>query len=197
MGWKLHFVRVYAFAAMIWRLVFYFGILVVASHLFHGAGLLLGIFSGLLWFGIPLARIVVTLIKGRKSHDPPKPLRFAGVCLATCLLLTGAMFLPWPGRTKAWGYVEYASLQDLRVDRPGFVRAIHVSPGDYVEAGQALMTLDNPELSRELADLDIQLQIQEVQGRLAHRDDDFATYAAIGKKVESLREQRHQLAGTD
>ncbi len=193
-GWKLHFIRLYAFGAMIWRLVFYVGIVIVAAHLFHGAGLVLAVFSGLLWFGVPFVRMCLMFATGGSDADPVSRVRFATVSLASCLLFGGAMCLPWPGSTRAHGYVEYSPLHDLRVDRPGFVRKVHVSPGDVVAKDQVLLTMENPELVRELADLELQLRIQNVQRRVTHNDDDLASYSAAGNKVESLEEQRDQLA---
>jgi len=193
-GWKLHLVRFYGIGAMIWRIVFYVGIVIVAAHLFHGAGLILAVFSGLLWFGLPFVRMCLMLVTGGNAADPINRVRFASVSLVGCLLVGGAMCLPWPGITRAHGFVEYSPLQDVRVDRSGFVREIHVAPGEVVTEGQVLLTIENPELVRELADLELQLKIQDVQQRVMHNEDDLASYSAAGNKVESLEEQRDQLA---
>lgn len=192
-GAKLRFVQAYGIAALIWRLVFYVGIVIVAAQFFDGAGLVLAVFSGIVWFGLPLAKLCLTLFVSSQAERPNR-LRFTAVCSALIVLIAAGLCLPWPGSTRAHGYVEYAPLRTLRADRGGFVRQVNVCAGDQVSAGQVLAQLENKELIRELADLDLQIRIQEIQQRVLHRDDELAGYEAAEERVESLRKQRKQLA---
>src|SRR5690606_31797040 len=60
-GWrgaKGLFVRGYAVLAFLWRIAVCAGLLIAASLLFHGAGLVLAGIGGLLWVGLPIVRAV-------------------------------------------------------------------------------------------------------------------------------------------
>lgn len=192
-GWRLWFIGLYGWAAMAWRIVFYVGIVIVAAKLFHGAGLVLGVFSGLLWFALPFAKFCVVAWLGSAS-EPPRRGRFATVMLGFALLLAVGFCMPWPGHTRAHGYVEYSPLQVVRTDRGGFVREILVESGDTVSAGQIIARLENVELTRKLADLRLQIEIQELQQRVMHREHDMGRYAAVAEKIRSLQQQRDQVA---
>lgn len=192
-GAKLWLVRIYGVAAMIWRLVFCVGILVVAAHLFRGAGIILAVLSGVLWFGIPAARLVLTLFFGR-VHEKPDLFRFALICGIGIAIVGVGMVLPWPGQTLAHGVVQYSPLQPIRVNSPGFIKAIQAIPGARVSKGDVLLTLENHQLENELADLELQIKIEEISRRVAHRNNEMAEYEAINKKLESLQEQHNRVA---
>ncbi len=193
-GAKLWLVRLYGVGAMVWRITFCVGILIVAAHLFKGAGIVLALFSGVLWFGIPLLRFLLTLALGQ-GRERPNVLRFGLLAGTALALIATLMVAPWPGRTMAHGVVQYAPLQPIRVNSPGFIRQIRSEPGDSVAEGEVLLTLENRELENELADLELQIQIQEIAQRIAHRENEMAEYEAIGKKLDSLKEQRSRVAG--
>ena len=189
---KLAIVRAYGLAAMIWRITFCVGILIVAAHLFHGAGIVLALFSGAIWFAIPILRFGLLLWHGTENEQPNRT-RFAligGVCLVAG---AACMALPWPGTTIAHGVVEFSPLRTVRVDSSGFVQEISVIPGQDVDAGDVLLRLENSALSSKLADIELQIQVQQIARRVNHRDNDMAQYSAVGKKLDSLHEQRQQL----
>ena len=193
-GMKLSLVRLYGIGAMLWRVTFCVGILFVAAQLFRGAGIVLAVFSGLVWFGVPFARFLVTLCVG-SGRDRPNLARFGLVSLVGIVLLGVALVLPWPGQTVAHGVVQYSPLRPIRVNSPGFVSTIEARIGQQVQVGDLLLTLENQEVTNELADLEFQIQIQEIAARIAHRDNEMAEYEAIKKKLDSLQDQRLRVAG--
>ena len=191
-GLKLNLIRAYGFGAMVWRVTFCVGIVIVAAHMFKGAGIVLALFSGAIWFAVPALRFLVLVWKG-VGQEKPNRWRFGIIC--SVLLFIGAVGLlsPWPGRTLAHGVVEFSPLRSIRADSPGFVSVVRVSDGQQVNAGDILLELRNEEVRRELADIELQIEAEAIARRVAHRDNEMAEYEAIGQKLESLREQRLQL----
>ena len=57
-------IRLYAFASLAWRFVFYIGIVAVAATMFHGAGVVLATFAGVLWFLFPTLRFLRYMLLG-------------------------------------------------------------------------------------------------------------------------------------
>ena len=191
-GLKMNLVRAYGFGAMVWRITFCVGILIVAAHLFKGAGIVLAVFSGVIWFAVPTLRFLVLVWSG-VGQEKPNRLRFGMICGSLLLLSAVCLLSPWPGRTLAHGVVEFSPLRSIRADSPGFVTTVRVTDGQRVSAGEILLELRNEEVRRELADIELQIQAQMIARRVAHRDNEMAEYESIGKKLESLREQRLQL----
>ncbi len=182
---------VYGVSSLIWRILFSLGILIAAAHFFRGAGIILAVFSGLVWFGLPLARFALTVVYGTATDQPDRR-RISLITASAIAAGSLIMLLPWPGRTVAHGIVEFSPMQTIRADSAGFVERIHVRPGQIVQAGDALLKLTNHELVRELADIRLQLEIATIEQRIHHRDNDMAKYLAGAKKLESLQEQAAQ-----
>lgn len=190
-GWHRWIASVYGVSSFIWRILFSFGILIAAAHLFRGAGIILAASSGFLWFAIPLARFASNIIRGAPSERPDRR-RLGIIMTIATVVISFILLLPWPGQTVAHGFVEFSPLQTIRADSSGFVDRILVRPGQIVQAGDALLQLTNPELVRELEDIRLQVQIVTIEQRIHHRDNDMAKYLAIAKKLESLHEQQVQ-----
>lgn len=186
------FVVLYGFAAIVWRVCFCIGILIAAAHFFHGAGLLMAVLSGVVWFGLPVLRLGVFLWKGHGDQQPDRA-RVAVVSVLAVAIVGTVLALPWPSSRRAHGVVDFLDMHTLRADSPGFIKRIRVQPGQSVEWGQVLMEIANPNLRRELADLELQIQLQTIRQRILLQSDEKALYLAANRKLESLREQRDQL----
>jgi putative peptide zinc metalloprotease protein len=151
-------VLLYGAFAMSWRLLVLVGILIVAHTLFLGAGIVVAIMGGLLWFGLPALRLGKYLLVGNALEKP----RFARVAAAgigagalAWLLL---VVVPWPGTVRAPAVVQARPRSILRGEVSGFVSEIFVKNGQAVEAGQPLLRLINEELTTDLQDLELEIQ---------------------------------------
>jgi putative peptide zinc metalloprotease protein len=184
-------VRVYGLAALVWRVVVYAGLLIGATALFHGAGVVLALAVGVLWIGLPAIHGVKYLLVG-KGAERPNRLRFA--------LLVGMIFgavalvlaLPWPGAYTAPALVEFSPPVVVRTKSPGFVKEIRVREGQVVEPGQVIVVLANEQLNQELTDVELAIEQSRLRARIAHQRDEMASYQAEQKKVEGLDKQRRE-----
>ena len=185
-------IRVYAFASLAWRLVFYVGIVAVAATMFHGAGVVLALLAGALWFLVPTIRFLHYMIVGTPQEQPSRR-RFGAIMLAVGGTAFAAAISPWPGGVTAPGVVQYAPLAMVRVNSDGFISRLHVEAGQSVQEGDVLISLENPQLVQELQDIELQIQQSETRCRQL-QGEDVAAYQVEKRDGESLMEQRDELA---
>jgi putative peptide zinc metalloprotease protein len=192
-GIKGNVVRAYGIAALCWRMLFYVGVMLTAAHMFRGAGIIISLLVCVGWILLPAARFVQYVIHGRGT-DRPNRRRVAGIIAAAVASLVGLALLPWPGGVVTTGVVDYEPLAWVRAESPGFVRILHVRPGQEVRAGAPLLTVDNPRTQLDLSDVDVSIKQAEIRGRMLQGEDDYASLQVEQKHVESLNEQRSELA---
>ncbi len=191
-GPRLVFVRVYAWATLVWRCLFYFGLLLVSAAMFQGAGILLAAMAAVAWFLQPSLRLVRYLIVGR-GQEQPRRRRLAVTAAVIGLLLLALLIVPWPGGVSAWGVVDYEPLSIVRIRSPGFVEQVHVQPGQLVEPGQLLVSIENPQTRLELAQLDLAIEQSRVRSRMLHSEQNVVQYQVEQKNCLSLEQQRAEL----
>ena len=185
-------IRMYAFASLAWRIAFYVGIVAVAATMFHGAGVVLALLAGALWFLFPTLRFLKYMVVGANQEQPSR-VRFGAIMLCLGGIVFAVASSPWPGGVTAPGVVQYAPLAFVRVDGEGFISTLHVQSGQYVQQGDVLISLDNPELIQELKDLELQMLQSDARCRMLQRED-VSAYQIEKRNGESLVEQRDELA---
>jgi putative peptide zinc metalloprotease protein len=176
-------VQAYGLAALLWRTVVTFTLLLAASVMFHGAGIVLAATGAFLWWLVPVAKAV----RSGLSSTRPVWLR---LLLTTSTIGSGASSLftvvPWFGPYRAPAVVEYSPLVVVRADSAGFVSQLLVQAGDRVESGQTLAMLDNPEQSLKLRELELNIERAELKSRKLKREGKLAEYQAEQDQVEAL-----------
>lgn len=149
------------------------------------------------WIGIPLAiiggTIVILLpIFGAIGHLLTSPrlmgrrARAVSISLgALALLIVGLGMIPAPSGVFAMGTFEPASRAPVRTLEQGRVIAAHATPGSLVHAGDAVLTLESPELIAQIATT--RAQIEGVAGTLdAAQTDDPAAAAVARRRLDYL-----------
>ncbi len=182
-------IRVFGVASFAWRLMVCASLTVAATTMFHGAGVVLAGLAVLMWIGVPTFRFMKYLVAGQPGEQPNR-LRFlltAGSASAACVTVLG--FVPWPGASKAPAVVTYSPDTVVRADSAGFVRQILVKSGQCVEQGQLLAVLENRELSRDVADLDLAIRQSEIRGFQHEQKGELAAQQAEMDHREALQSQ--------
>jgi putative peptide zinc metalloprotease protein len=106
-GLRAHFVRVYGVAAFCWRMLICAGLLIAASAMFEGLGILLALAGIVAWFGKPAWKML-RLLADLRQLNPRMFFRTATMSTLAAGLLAGVFFFtPWPGGRVAPGYVEF------------------------------------------------------------------------------------------
>jgi len=185
-------IRIYGWSSLAWRTLTCVTMTLAAVTLFHGAGVVLAVLAGTMWIGIPAAKFAKYLVMGKAGQQPQR-LRFlllSGSMVAVCIGVFG--YIPWPGARVAPAIVEFSPHTNIRAASPGFVRELHVQSGEEVEEGQLLVTLENLELVRDVADLELQINQSELRGRLHEQKWEQAAQQAEEKKRESFQKQLNE-----
>ncbi|MDP6555054.1 MAG: efflux RND transporter periplasmic adaptor subunit [Pirellulaceae bacterium] len=183
------FIRVYGWASLAWRAMICVTMTITAVTLFQGAGVVLACLAAVMWLGLPVWTFAKYFVWG-KTGEQPRRLRFLlvnGSLVAICVAVFG--FVPWPGAREAPAVVEFSPHTVVRAASAGFVREIRVQSGEEVEKGQLLALLENRELVRDVADLEIQIDQSEIRGRHHEQKGERAAQQAETKNRESLQKQ--------
>ena len=189
----LWFVKLYGVASLIWRISFYIGILLTASTMFRGAGVVISAMIGAAWIGLPAIRLVAFLVCGR-GNERPSLLRFSCAIGTIGIVLAAALALPWPSGIAANGVVEYEPLAIVRSSADGFLRNWHVNSGDVVKPGQPLAVIENPQTEFELADVQGRIERSEIEMMVLRDEKKYESLASKARDLEALRDERSELA---
>jgi putative peptide zinc metalloprotease protein len=170
-GW---FITAYGLAALAWRILVCVGLLIAASVLFHGLGIILTGIGILLW-------VLRPLLRGLRSAYRMLQLRpsefFRASLISTAILLVSSsmlLLLPWPTSRVAPGFIEYRDLAVVRAAGPGFIRTIHVFDGQSVETDDILLEVENEELEVEVGDLLAAISQSRLRSNQSLREHDAA-----------------------
>ncbi|MCA9175841.1 MAG: HlyD family efflux transporter periplasmic adaptor subunit [Planctomycetales bacterium] len=178
----------YGMAIVVWRLFVVAGIVLMLSQLFYGAGLVLAAFVVMSSLVVPVRRL------WRYLHDTeevtPMARRRFVVSASVAVAATGLLLLtPISPRHVAPGIVEYSPLTMVRSPAAGFVEAVLVEDGQWVEAGQPLVSLVNRELQLQLQQRRTAVLEAEVEARRLQQAGDHAGCQAALRRLDSAREQ--------
>lgn len=112
------------------------------------------------------------------------------------ILLAGFCFLPLPTRLLTVALIQPFEARHLYVSMPGSLTEIHVSPGETVNAGQPLATLQNLELRRQVVEAKEQALAQEVRVAALEslRGSDPELAAQIPQARQVLEDYRKRLS---
>ncbi len=200
MGSRRNVLLSYGLAAAAWKVIICASLLIAASVLFHGAGVAIAIAGLLAWFGVPAFRMGHMLY--RMAGDSPARLARGSLLAAAAVGVgLGVLSLPVPFGAVAPGIVELREGSTVRAEADGFVETLYFSPGQSVEAGDLLLTLQNRELQTEYSDLVLQLRQADLRQRAAleaHRAGDANVAADLVLALERrLMKAREQIAGLE
>ncbi len=181
-------IKAYAVLAAMWRVVVTVGILVTAYELLWGAGLLFVIIALLSMVAIP----VVWSVRQYRRGALPVP-AWSHISLST--VLTGLVFyalyawIPWPGGVSAPAIVEGQDKAVVRILTEGFVGRILVQTDQIVAPGDLLVTLDNHELTQEIADLELQIAQSQLRRKELLEQSDVAAEQSQRRFEQALAER--------
>ena len=178
-------VAIYGIAAWSWQIVVSAGLIMGASVLLHGGGLIFAIMAALMWIGPNVWRFAAHLRTVIGTHGWLGPIA-RGALMAG--LAAAALFAPWHQRVSSPAVVELPETQILRAECAGFVERVHVEDGQMVKAGALLVELRNDEIEAQLAQTRVQVTQQELRARLAYTRQDVATFQAESARTEALRQ---------
>jgi putative peptide zinc metalloprotease protein len=192
-GWGGHLLMVYGIAVLAWRIVVGGSLIVGASMLLKGWGILLSLCAIALWWCVPVLKWLGHL--KQLSHEEPRAI-IRCLVFGAATILSGFLLcfvVPWPGRIVAPGIVEYAGDAAYHSPVNGFIRRVYKADGALVEPGDLLMELDNPEREHELKTIITRIDQALANRREALDDQAPATAQIVERHLQVLRERHLEL----
>lgn len=188
-GTRRWWIGCYGWAATGWRIVLCVSLAIAASVLFHGAGVALAILAAASWVGKPTWQFARSLAT-RYHSSPTQVWRALALSSLTAVVVGCALFrMPSPATVSAPAVVEFENVQNLRSLTGGFVREVLVVDGQHVAAGQRLLALENPEVSRLYHDLCLEIKQTEVKYQTAVDRHETADAQIAQRQIAALTEQ--------
>lgn len=177
----------YGVLALAYRVFLFISITLYVMGKMFAIGLLLAIWTGVMWFVMPLGKLAHWLA----THPPLAEHRLRGVAttlgaFATGLLLIGA--IPAPDHRRATGIVESTLRSGVYFGADGVVVTAHVRSGERVRAGDPILTAESPELESGLAQTLASLtEAESYERQILTEDPGLAIVAR--ERVQTLRAQ--------
>lgn len=188
-GWKGAIVRVYGVLAAVWRVVVSVSLIIAASTMFYGAGVVLAAMAVFISCSLGLLHLT-------KRRPADSVSRSRGWLVAGGLATVGAatlMFVPWPGHRTVPAIVQYEPLSILRAGSSGFVDQVLVNDGEVVEADRLLVRLRNEELEVERAELEFEMARSLAAERMSLQINEIAAARIQSRRQVSLDRQLQEL----
>lgn len=182
-------VAVYGVLAFFWKISISVGLVIAASVLLQGAGLVLSGIGVLLWFGLPIAK-QIAVFTSPKSKVPIDKIRTSiSVACLVGLIVAGFYVFRAPATKSAPAIVQLCNESIVRSDASGFVTTIHVAEGQAVAKGDLLLELENPKLANELVELTRLQDEAKIQSRIYQQEGNQAMMQAENKRAYRLKAQ--------
>jgi putative peptide zinc metalloprotease protein len=189
----------YAIASGIYRVFVGLMIVLIVTFKIPVLGVLMAISGVITWAGVPIVKLVRYL-----SLDPELQRKRLGAwafslgCTAALVYLLGLM--PFPYHVDADAKIEAQQHELLHNGTAGFVSKINVTDGQWVNKGDTLVQLEDPDQRGELDEMTAHLQAAEVRQKSdaasdqAEREIDDARVAELEKRVQTARQHVNDLA---
>ncbi len=181
----------YGLLSVIYRLFIMVTIAFLVADIWLGLGLLMVILMAFIWVLIPAGRLIRYLLQN------PRLARNRGRAMAVTVLLTGVLvtglgIMPVRDAVKAPGVVLSTNTQPLFTRAAARLAAVHVRDGQWLEAGDRLVTLQSEPLEQELRLVGEQLREAEWLYRQALEVDQLDP-AGFMQQADALRERQATL----
>ena len=186
---ELPFVAAYGLCAFIWRVLLSLSLLLVASTLLGGIGLILALVAGIFWVWFPLKRFLgKVLISATKT--PINRVRLSCVTTGFITLLLICFYgVKAPEISRAPAIVQFHDERIIRAAANGFIRELRVQNGETVKSGQRLLVIENPDLKHELDSLRQAREVANIQARIHGHKNEISLQQAELANIQSLDEQ--------
>jgi putative peptide zinc metalloprotease protein len=197
---ELRQAAIYGTMAFFWKISISISLIIGASVLFKGAGLMIGLVGVGFFFGMPIYQQYKQTL-GEQAKHPINRTRVA----INCVMLAGlglAMFtlLRAPATKSAPAIVQFADETIVRASADGFLDGLFVASGEKVSEGQVIARLRNEDLLNEVLELEQKVKESEIQVRIHQQTEDEQALAKVEEEKliglkEQLFEKKAQAAG--
>jgi putative peptide zinc metalloprotease protein len=189
---------VYGILAGAYRIFLFFSITLFILGQFFAIGLVLAVWTAAAWFILPVGKLIHWLATSPQLSEN----RFRTVAATAALVLFFGVLLgviPMPDRRHGTGVVESTARDSLHFGTDGFVVKVHKRPGERVEAGEPIVTLESRELEERRRSIKSQLDEFIISERDSINRGEPSTIQLAQERerlaIENLAETDRRLAG--
>lgn len=180
---------VYGIGAMAYRVFLFVSITLAVMGRLFALGLVLAVWTGVMWFVLPIGKFVHWLATGSNIADCRS--RVIATSLASFAIGFGALgMIPFPDHRRASGVVESVEDPGVFFGTAGFVESAHVRAGEFVREGDPLMTCSNDQMVSRLAQVEAQIAETQAVEQRAMGNERQAEAQIARERLRALGEQR-------
>lgn len=181
----------YAWATWLYRFFLFLGIAVLVYYFFFKALGVILFAVEILWFILlPIWRELTAWWQERTSFVVTGRFWVTAATATTLMLLA---FVPWPTRVSLPAVAQATPYATLYAPAPARIRAITVHPGQRVQAGDRLMTLESPAIEKDLTLTQMHIEQLDIRvRRQAANQTDRTQHSVV---IESLRSRTAEWRG--
>jgi putative peptide zinc metalloprotease protein len=163
---------IYGLAALAYRLFLFFSITLYVMGKLFAIGLFLAIWTAAMWFVLPVGAFVHWLATSQHLAE----FRPRAIMTSLALIVLGVVMVgvvPMPDHRRAVGVVESQQRTGVFFGAEGFVVTANHRSGDFVKAGEPILTCESDRLVAELAYNKAQLaEAVSKEGQATQKNDE-------------------------
>lgn len=182
-------VKCYGSLAFFWKISISIGLIIAASVMFNGVGLLLGALGIVLWFGLPLMKQYQLHCAADARRPFSRGRTLISAAVASLVVVALFWILKAPATKSAPALVRFADETLLRSAADGFVDEVLIASGDRVTQGQPLLRLRNDDLALELDSLIDEVKAVTIEERIYRQQKELVLASVEAEKLAGLRKQ--------
>jgi putative peptide zinc metalloprotease protein len=181
----LYSVAAAAYRWLITFSIFWFVYRVLEPYGFKVLGQMIALTAIYGLLGMPLIKLYKFFsVPGRLGTV--KPIRATASAIVGVVVLGAILIVPIPHYVYCSFYVQPLDSQNIYVDVPGTLEAIHVEPNQFVEEGQALLNLSSQRLEVQLASMRTKVDVAQVRlDNISSAASQFAEFADGRRSAET------------
>ena len=197
--WLAGVLILYAYATWIYRVLLFLGIALIVYHYFFKV-------LGVALFTVEIVFFVLRPIWSElkvwmKMRNQIATSGRSAVTALLVLVSIAALFVPWSSRVEIPAVLQMAEMQHVHAARPARIAALHVRHGQWVEAGQSLLTLVSGDMDQALLLARTRLRLARLRysRRAASSGDRERSLileqeiTALVEKIKGLKRERAEL----
>jgi putative peptide zinc metalloprotease protein len=184
----------YGLAAIAFRLLMIFIIVLFVASQFFVVGVLIAIWATMIMVVMPVVKLVRFVMYSQSlAHNRQRALSVSLGMLAT---VCGLIFLmPVPSATKAQGVLWVPDQAQVQAGTDGVVTEVLATPSSQVEIGQPLLAMSDPTLQARIKVLEAELAELKVRYRIEYIGDKVLaalTKEEMNSKLAELERERER-----
>lgn len=184
-GW---IVGSYGILAWAWRVLLNLTLLIGASALFYGFGILIAIGAVVAMYLIPTGFQIVQVFKNQTWKHWHVPNLVASGIVTSLALILAFRVISGPASIGSPAVVQFKDRAIVRSQSNGFLDAWKVQPGQWVEEGQILAVLENQLLQIQLKKLQLDVQQSRIQSKIFLQENELGQFKIEKRNLEKLQQ---------